>query len=865
MFNLPFNPDRPLDRYSSRIGVMMSAAVISLLVCLPGSGANAQEDASEDVVDEIVITGSRRQGRSPTDLPVPVDIIGAEQLINQGPSNISELLRTAIPSFNVSEQPISGTGTSVRPANLRGLSPDHVLILMNGKRRHRSADIPTFGTALMIGSQGADLASIPAIALKQVQVLRDGAAAQYGADAIAGVMNFILRDNPDEAIVEVKFGQFSEGDGDLFSIAGTFGLPLGNDGFITFSGEYSESDGTNRARSENLGDIQALVDAGITEAADENVVWGAPEINDNIKLVVNMAVDAGDSAELYAFGTYAERETIGGFFYRNVNGRDGIFTSAGNRLVGDLTPNDANFCLGTVAGGGLVVADGSPADQAVIAAAAADPDCFTWANVFPGGYSPLFGSQVEDSAATLGLRGETDGGWRWDASVGYGSNELTFNISNVTSPSFGGPDAITSFDDLGSRKQEELVINLDLSKEYEVGLASPLNVAFGYEYHQEEWSVRVGQAESFDQGPLFTQGFSSGTDGYFGYGPASAGSFKRNNSAVYIDLEADVSDNFLLGGAIRHEEFNDLGGETTGKLSAMFKFNDAVAIRATVSSGFHAPTPAQQNIVYAVTEGDGDGNLTESGIIPPDNTVAAANGGVPAVPEKSQNVSVGLVFETDSISATIDVYRIDVEDRISLSSSFPIDDEDRRILAEEGFVGLDSFQTIQFFTNDFETETSGVDVIINYAFDFGSGSSNLTFAANWNETKVTKKSDITSDTQVFSLENGLPETRGSLTWNHATDNWRGLLQANYYDDSISVLFGCCALPTGTGTTFDAEFGYSITDNFEVSIGGQNIFDETPTDVSDEGISGAVGTQYAPETPWSFNGAFYYARAVYTFQ
>lgn len=864
MFNLPFNPNRPLDHYSSRIGVMMSAAVISLLVCLPGSGAMAQEDASEDAVEEIVITGSRRPGRSATELAAPVDIIDADQLSSQAPNNISEMLRTVIPSFNVSEQPISGTATAVRPANLRGLSPDHVLILVNGKRRHRAGEIPTFGTALLIGSQGPDLASIPSIAVRQVQVLRDGAGAQYGADAIAGVINFILRDDPDVAQVEAKVGQFGEGDGDMYSVAGTFGLPLGSSGFITFSGEYSESDGTNRAREANLGDIQDLVDAGNTAAESQNVTWGAPELSDNIKVFVNMAVEAGGNTELYGFGNYSNRDMLGGFFYRNVNDRDGIFTSAGNRLVGDVTPTDGNACLGTVAGGGLVVADGGAADQAVVAASAADPNCFTWANVFPGGYSPWFGAEVTDTSGTLGVRGETAGGWHWDVSMGFGSNELAFSMSNVASASFGGPNATTVYPDLGSRKEEDTIANLDFSKEFELGGGMPVNVAFGAEWREEEWTVRVGQVESFGQGPLFDQGFASGTDGLFGYSPTSAGTYSRDNIAVYVDLEADVTDRFLLGAAARYEDFSDLGGETTGKLSARFQVTDSFAIRGTASTGFHAPTPAQQNIIYGVTEGDGAGGLSESGIIPSYTSVAQTYGGTPAIPESATSLGIGIVLDTDRISATLDVYRITVEDRIVLSGSFAITDEERQDLADAGFAGADSFQTIQFFTNDFETETNGIDLVVTYPFDLGSGSSKLSFAYNHNETEVTKWSSLTSDSQRFSLENGLPEDRASLAWDHAADRWRFVARGNYYGDSTSQMFGCCDLPTGSGFTIDLEGTFSVTDNLDVSIGGQNILDDLPTDVSDEGISGAVGTRYAPETPWSFNGAFFYAKAVYAF-
>ena len=367
--NDSFSSISPMTKSRSRpIVTALGVCAVLLLGVMPISDVRAQ-DGADEAVEEITVTGSRRPGRSATELAAPVDIIDADQLSSQAPNNISEMLRTVIPSFNVSEQPISGTATAVRPANLRGLSPDHVLILVNGKRRHRAGEIPTFGTALLIGSQGPDLASIPSIAVRQVQVLRDGAGAQYGADAIAGVINFILRDDPDVAQVEAKVGQFGEGDGDMYSVAGTFGLPLGSSGFITFSGEYSESDGTNRAREANLGDIQDLVDAGNTAAESQNVTWGAPELSDNIKVFVNMAVEAGGNTELYGFGNYSNRNMLGGFFYRNVNDRDGIFTSAGNRLVGDVTPTDGNACLGTVAGGGLVVADGGATDQAVVAAA----------------------------------------------------------------------------------------------------------------------------------------------------------------------------------------------------------------------------------------------------------------------------------------------------------------------------------------------------------------------------------------------------------------------------------------------------------------------------------------------------------------
>lgn len=831
--------------------------------------------AAENTVEKIAVVGSRRAGSSLTDIPSPVSIVDAEQLTSQGTINMGELIRNVVPSFSVSEQPNTGTAATSRPANMRGLAPDHTLVLVNGKRYHRSADIPTFGSALIVGSQGPDISSIPAIALREVQVLRDGAAAQYGADAIAGVINFVLNNDPDKRVLEVRAGQYEKGDGETYSISGAYGLTLGKEGFITFNAEYSESNPTNRARSENLSAIQSLVDEGITSAVNENVVWGAAETKNSIKSFVNFAVEAGENAELYGFGSYAERETWGGFFYRGPNSKEGVFTTGGGyRLVGDLTPDDDQFCPGTVAGGGLVLA-GSAEDKAVLAAVAANPGCFTWANVFPGGYSPSFGSQLEDSSIALGLRGETENGWNWDISAVYGSNELTFMVSNVTSPSFGGPGAPTHFDNLGSREQEELVFNGDIAKEFDWGLASPANVAAGVEWRQEKWTVHVGQLESFAQGPLFDQGFASGTDGYYGYGPSSAGIFSRQNIAAYLDIEADVTEALTLGAAVRYEDFSDLGSKITGKLSGLWHVTDSFGIRATVATGFHAPTPAQQNFIYAVTEADDDGNLVESGIIPANNLVAQEFGAVDPKPETSTSATLGFVYEGQRSTITVDFYRIEIEDRITLSNSFAIDSTQQQQLIDAGYVGVDQFSSIQFFTNDFDTETTGVDLMADFGLDLGVGVSKLSIAANWNETEVTKYNpDLTSAGRIYALEKGLPKTRGSATFTHSQDNWQGLVRANYFSNSTSVLFGSWLYETGSATTIDAELTYSFTDSVSFSVGGQNIFGKTPKDVSTSEIpnvgggsftlNDVLGVRYAPEAVWGFNGAYWYARLTYQF-
>jgi len=845
-------------------GIAMATTASLLLFETPAYAAEAESEIA--VLEELTVTGSRRKVRSPSDIPAPVDVIDVSQLANQGATNISDLIRAAVPSFNVSGQPISGTASSIRPANLRGLSPDHILILVNGKRRHRSADIPTFGSALMIGSQGPDLGSIPTIALKSVEVLRDGAAAQYGADAIAGVMNFILNDNPDGGRINAKYGQYSEGDGGTYSIAASYGFELGNDGFMVLSGEYSESNPTDRSRDALQNSIQALVNGGNTDAIAERTIWGAPTIDDNLKLFMNMAVEAGDNAEFYSFGSYAERETRGNFFYRSANNRNETFTRmvAGTRtrLVGDLTPDDGNFCAGTVDGGGLVAANGNAADQAVIAAAAADPNCFTWANAFPGGFSPVFGSNLQDNSLAIGFRGETESGINWDVSGVYGKHEMNFYHENVAAPSFGRPDVETAFE-MGGRTQEELTFNLDASKEVEIGAYSPLNVAVGLEWHKEEWSVTLGDVETWDEGPLFDQGFRSAVDGYIGYGPSSVGSFDRSNVAAYLDMEGEIAEGLVLGAAVRYENFTDLGDKVTTKLSALWHITEELGIRGTFSTGFHAPTPAQQEMNYSVTVVS-NGELVKSGIIPVDNTVAQSFGAVPSAPESSTNFSVGLVYEHDSFSVTFDYYHIKLKDRLTRSTRFDIDDADRAALAAQGLVGTDTLFNVQFFTNDFDTKTQGADLIITVPFEIGEGSSNILFAGNWNTTEVTKNTSLTGPHQIRALEESLPEFKGSLTFNHTMDEWRGLIRANYYGDSTTQLFTTHYLEAGAAMTVDLEVGYSFTDEVELAVGATNILNKRPKDVSDEFISGIHGIKYAPEAPWGFNGTFLYGKVSYNF-
>ena len=378
--------------------LLMSGTALS---SMPAAQSMAQDSQANDGDTDVVVTiGSRRPGRSATSVPVPVDVIDADDLRAQGSTDITNLLRTSIPSLNVGDHPLSGTSTSVRPATLRGLSPDHTLILVNGKRRHRAADIPTYSGGITDGAQGPDLSSIPGIALKRVEVLRDGAAAQFGSDAIAGVMNFELDDSSEGATFEAKYGQSYEGDGGSYQLGSSLGFGLGDTGFLRFSAEFREANLTTRAIQR--GDAQELREAGNLDVPDPATRWGTPEVNNDMKFFVNGAAEVGENKEFYFFGGYASRETASDFFYRNPTGRFGVFTDnddGGNYLVGDMTPNDGMNCEGGIDFGGtgvvndpIAVGDADAADR--LALVFADPNCYSALQDFPGGYTPFFGKQV---------------------------------------------------------------------------------------------------------------------------------------------------------------------------------------------------------------------------------------------------------------------------------------------------------------------------------------------------------------------------------------------------------------------------------------------------------------------------------------
>ena len=672
------------------------------------------------VTTSIVVVGSRAEPRSVTESTVPVDVIRPEEMSNQGSRDLAAQLRTVIPSFNINTQPISDAATVVRPANLRNLAPDHTLILVNGKRRHRSAVITWLGNGIADGSQGPDISTIPSIAIRQAEVLRDGAAAQYGSDAIAGVINFQLKNAPSGGSLEVQTGGYLDsnpgdlatcgsgiigdikhscngigGHGQNLSVAGNIGLPLGSNGFVNLSMEYGNADPTNRAIQRE--DASSIINAGNRNLRNTAQVWGAPRINHDVKLFGNFGHMFENNWQFYGHANYVTRKVTGGFYFRNPHTRGGVFRGpkvnglstllVGDRVWAETAPEGREPPPGREPGAGgcpiVPIIDNVP-DRDALAAVEADPNCFTLHSRFPGGFTPQFGGDLIDYSLVSGLRGFASNGFTWDASASIGTSEIDQFIFDTVNASLGY-DTPTSFRP-GIYRQDEINFNFDVS----YPLHQYVHTAAGTEWRQEKFTIGAGDQSSWEIGPYAVQGFSSGSNGFNGYrADTTAGEWSRSNVAVYGDVEfADPGKKWTVGTAVRFEDFDDFGTTINGKISGRFELSDRVALRAALSSGFRAPTPGQQN-AFNVTTAFIGGQLTNNGVVPSTSAVAVTRGGGQLQPEKSRNYSAGMVVEEGPFTFTADYFRIDIADRVSLSQEINLSEGEIETLLD----GRDSRST----------------------------------------------------------------------------------------------------------------------------------------------------------------------------
>ncbi len=847
--------------------VLMSALTVSAQEA--GQPEPATEPQASVVgLDELKVIGSRVAGRSAQDSVVPVDIIRGEDLQTYGIRDMDSLLSASVPSYNVNQQPISDAGTLIRPANLRGLPSDSTLVLVNGKRRHRASVIPEFG-GISNGSHGADISAIPAIALDRVEVLRDGAAAQYGSDAIAGILNFRLREDREGLTVQTGYGQNYHGDGDKVNVAANLGLPLTDNGFANFSFEFTNADETSR--SAQRADARGLIEAGnehVRRPATQ--IWGAPEVRYDYKFFGNLGLDLEElNSRVYAFGNYAERKVEGGFFFRNPNTRGGIFDAGENLLVADLS-DDRQGCP--------PIAKNPAADYT--AALAGLPDhCFAFNERFPGGFTPRYGGVVEDWSITFGLRGEVESasallnGWFYDASASFGHNSVNFFMHNTINPQLAAmrTNIPTSYKPGGYREFDK-TFNLDISRPFDVGLFySALNFAFGLEYREEEFEIKAGDKNSWyvdnSPGGLAAQGFGIGSNGFQGFGPEIAGTFNRGSYAGYLDLEAELIKNLTVGLAGRYEAYEGIADTLDGKVSARWQFLEAIALRGSVSSGFRAPTVGQTN--YRKTSTSLEGNrLVDNAILPPDHPAAVRKGGKQLEPEKSVNYSVGTVFSLGDLDVTVDYYRIKVQGRLALTSNLKLTQMDIDALLAQGVTDARSFSGVNFFTNDFDTSTQGVDLVATYPLHTFAGHTLLTFVGNWTDTQVDSfNPNIINSRRRRQYEDALPEFRFSLTADHTWGPWRFLTRVHYYDPFFEdiVEAGLTSI-NGERWLTDMELSYTFRDlpfmqMATFAFGAENVFDQYPRKSR---WAPVLGNKYPPNSPYGFNGGFYYLRASFEF-
>ena len=852
-------------------------SIASAFIAVFGTSAVAAEEqtANEDTVEDaqtMVIVGSRAAPRSVSDSPVPVDVISSDELSATGSTDMLDMLVGTVPSFNVHANPISDAATLVRPVNLRGLSSDSTLILVNGKRRHRASVIAFQGAGINDGAQGPDISVIPSVALKQVEVLRDGAAAQYGSDAIAGVMNFVLKDSADGGSLSVKQGEFFEGDGATTTFDGNIGMPFTERGFANISFQLKNADATSR--SIQIPGAQAMADAGNTSIQNPAQIWGAPEINDDLTVFANIGLELDSNKEFYMFGNYSDRDVKGGFYWRNPHNRGSIYSNDGGAtlLVGDLDGLGTGIDCPTINITTNNVLN-NPDYQAIADnSTALGQNCFAVNELYPGGYTPNFGGNINDTSLAAGVRGDIDGGfldgYSFDISGTVGRNAAAFNIVNTINSSMG-MESPRDFE-LGKYIELEKTFNVDLVNTVEFG-TSEMNVATGLEWREESFEIVNGDQYSFLAGPLIDQGFNLGSHGFPGFQPSQAGVFSRTNYAAYVDVEAYVTDNLLLGGALRYEDYSTFGDTLNYKLTAQYSISDNFSIRGSTSTGFRAPTVGQENVSNVSTALE-DGELTDSALLPPTSAFSQVFGAEALDPEESESFAAGIVYENGDFFFTLDYYDIEITDRITQSDRKKLEEADYLALEALGVANPRSVGTVSFFTNDFDTKTKGFDIVASYDTALMGGETKFNLAYNYTDTEVTRFSDFTGDFKVKRLEEALPNHRASFTMSQNWENLGMFVRANYYGEyyAVHVDYDRTAKDADAAVTVDAEVNYMVNDRFTFSVGAQNIFDQEAEllDFADPAIDSLPNAQwggkYYETSPFGFNGGFYYLKLNYTF-
>lgn len=852
--------------------LLVSASLAcALLLGLTGTVFAQNNDSDTALLEEIVVTGTRKEGQLASETLSPIDIISGTALQYQGASDLTDSLTKLTPALSTQRFPIADGTAFVRPVVLRNLAPDQTLVLVNGTRRHRSAlvnlQLAPLGTVNQ-GSQAVDFSAFPASAIKRVEVLRDGASAQYGSDAIAGVINVILKDANHGATINAQYGEYSEGDGERVNFNANAGFALGQDGFLNLSFEYTDSDLTSRGQARpDAAAVAGIVGADKVPYNGLGQRWGDPEV-EAYKFFVNAGITLNNDVELYGNASYMDNTTVGGFFYRGpvlppehmINGRSTLIVDSN----GDFLPDNApQSLIDDILAAGL-----NPADY--VTADSNSPSGWVLLNPihteFPGGYSPLFGADIKDYEVVLGLRGDINSNFSWDARIRTAENEITYVLQDSINPSLGRLSP-TVFNP-GTLIQQESGINVDFIKTFD---NSPLNVAFGAEWRNETYKIRAGDLASTQTGPTFAQ-FGVGSDGFQGFTPEQAGKWEKDSIAAYVDIETDFTDKFSGAVAARYEDHDGFKSTFDWKLSGRYEINDAFAVRATMNTGFRVPTPGQVNTLNLTTSADTHGNLIPSGFYPVDHPVAQALGAVPQITEESLSYSIGLVWNAaDNVTVTIDYYDISIDDRIGALNK-TVDQAAVDSLIAAGYANAELLlgSAASFFSNAFDSDITGIDLAIDSYFDVGEGTLNINFHHNYNKQKVNNiKPGTINDSRAFDLENQVPNNRSILTFDYSQNRWGGLVRLNSYGswETTGGIFSpgdaSDASKYGSEILVDLEARYHFNDTFTLAIGGDNVFDTLP-DKEQDGVFQFLGVINSVTSPFGFNGAFWYVRGTARF-
>ncbi len=864
----------------NRLTLAVAAALLSTALpvfaqdaATPAAPQPARQDAVD--LDKLVVTGTRVQGRSPTQSLSPVDVFRPADLEKQASADFTDQLANIAPSFNTQRFPIADGTAFVRPANLRNLPPDQTLVLINGKRRHRSAlvnlQVEPFGTVNQ-GSQAVDYSLIPSAAIQRVEVLRDGSSAQYGSDAIAGVINVLLNDYDDGVRIEGQYGSTYQGDGDKWRSSFNAGAALGDGGFINMTVEYFDSDHTSRGIPRaDAAEVGAFVGPGVVPFEGLGQRWGDPD-GEGLRTFFNAEYPINENVSLYGFGSYSDTEYVSSFFYRTPVGVPGV-APRGTLMVdadgnGVADPVEQSL-IDEIRAGGL-----NPADY--LTADASSPSGFIALNpiypLFPGGYTPTFGADLQDYEGVFGVKGETAAELRWDFSLRQGENQMIYTMTDSINPSLGRLSP-TSFKP-GNLTQLERGANADFAWPWQNDVfASPLNVAFGAEWREETYEIRPGDTASWQNGPTGAL-FGVGSDGFQGDSPEAAGDFSQYSRAAYVDLETDVVERWTVGVAGRYEDASQFDSTFDWKVSTRFAFTDAFAVRGTVNTGFRTPTPGQLNTLDVTTTADSTGNLVPLGTFPVGSEAAIALGAQPVTAEESTSYSAGFVYApNDVFTLTIDYYNIEVEDRIALQTiNVAPGSPEQLALINAGVPGAELLRQVSYFVNGFDSTVQGIDLVAVYRADFGAwGTGVFDWRHSYNKQEIDSVAVIEGTTtpvidaeRVADLENQLPNNRSVLT-----ADWRSpwnvnfTARANYYDSWEDFTFGEKG-EFSSEWLFDIAVTFNLMeDKLRLTVGGNNIFDNFPDRETNSTLT-FLGAKYPLSSPFGFNGGEWYVKATYEF-